>query len=493
MHAFRIVLLVAAVLACLPLQATEDNLLLKDTIVPWTELGNDLIGRPAPVTEVIEDLVFKSNRDRKKIIVARNFSGEDLEAPDRKTLFGANPFLGQGKISPGFTIPTGAVWQPVTVIYGEMRSAVQSFNNGLVDVNEWVNRLDIFTNIYLTPTERINFGFRPFDREGRFSGYRLGGDGTENFMDHFNGNVRSLYFEGDFGELFPNLDPTDKRRLDYGFAVGRMPLSFQDGILINDSIDAIGITRSSLFLFGASAARATALFGWNQIHRGNNLRDFNAKLYALSYSADYIASTFELDLVYVNGGAATGGDGFYAGLGQTRRFGKINSTLRANFSQSLDRETSAIGDGILLSSQVSRTMNFNDDLVYIDTFWAIDSFTSAARDPAAGGPLGATGILYEAVGLGGYGGALGNGTPNGATGLGIGYQHFFDSEKKRQLIAEVGARWKTQGIGREGYAVGVRYQQLIDQHTIFRADGFIGQYNDGQTGQGFRCEISYRF
>lgn len=493
MHAFRILPLVAVVLACLPLQAAEDNYLLKDTIVPWTELGKDFIDRPAPVTEVIEDLVFKSNRERKKIIAARNFSGEDLAAPDRKTLFGANPFLGRGAISPGFTIPTGAVWQPVTVIYGEMRTSIQTFNNGLVDVNEWVNRLDIFGNIYLTPTERINFGFRPLDRDGRFTGQRFGGDGTENFMDHFNGNVRSLYFEGDFGELFPNLDPTDKRRLDYGFAVGRMPLNFQDGILINDSIDAIGITRASLFLLGASATRVTALFGWDQIHRGDNRRDVDARLYALSYAADYSASTYELDFVYVDGGAASGGDGFFSGIGQTRRFGKINSTLRANFSWALDRETAAIGTGTILSSQISRTMNHNDDIAYLNSFWSIDNFTSAARDPAVGGPLGVTGLLYEAVGLGGYGSGLGNANPNGAVGFSVGYQHFFDDEKKRQLVTEIGGRWHTQGVARDAYALGLRYQQALNQHVIFRVDGFIGQYDDHQTGQGLRCELSYRF
>ncbi|MEZ5383955.1 MAG: hypothetical protein R3F13_00425 [Prosthecobacter sp.] len=493
MHLFRRIAPSVAVLGCLSLQAAEENLLLKDTYVPWTELGHDFIDRPAPVTEVIEDLVFKSNRERKKIIAARNLSGEDLEAPDRKTLFGANPFLGRGSISPGFRIPTGAVWQPVTVIYGEARTAVQAFDNGLVNVNQWANRLDIFGNIYLTPTERINFGFRPLDRDNRFSGYRFGGDGSENFMDHFNGNLRSLYFEGDFGELFPNLDPEDKNSLDYGFAVGRMPISYQDGLLVNDVLDGVGITRASLFLFGASAARLTAFYAWDQIHRGSNARDPDAKLYALSYAADYTASTYEVEVVYVDGGNASGGDGVFAGIGQTRRFGKLNSTLRAAFSWALDQETAAIGTGSIFFHQLSRTMNYNDDIAYLDTFLSVDNFTSAARDPAAGGPLGATGILFEAVGLGGYGAALGNTTSTGSVGFGLGYQHFFDEEKKSQLVAEIGARWHTQSPGRSGYALGLRYQRALDQHTILRADGFIGQFDDGETGQGLRCELSFRF
>ena len=34
-------------------------------------------------------------------------------------------FLGQGNIRPGFTLPTGAVWQPRLWVYGTIRSALR--------------------------------------------------------------------------------------------------------------------------------------------------------------------------------------------------------------------------------------------------------------------------------------------------------------------------------------------------------------------------------
>ncbi|MCH8284337.1 MAG: hypothetical protein IIC20_07155, partial [Chloroflexi bacterium] len=44
--------------------------------------------------------------------------------------------------------------------------------------------------------------------------------------------------EGDFGEIFPRLDPLDSEQLDIGFSVGRMPLLAQQGLFINeDKID----------------------------------------------------------------------------------------------------------------------------------------------------------------------------------------------------------------------------------------------------------------
>ena len=473
-------------------EAAPEDLLLSDEAVPWDEIGKDFPKRPAPVTELIEDFLFKSNRERKEIIAEQNRTGQDLDPPERKTIFGRNPFLGSGEINPGFELPTGAVWQPVVVLYGTYRTGLQSYSNGRRDVTEWANRLDLFSNIYLTPTERILIGIHPLDRNGRFAGYRF--DSPSGGQGGLNAHITTLFFEGDFGELFPNLDPHDEKSLDYGFAIGRMPLNFQDGIMINDSVDAIGITRASMFLGGASAARLTGLFGWNQIHRGSNMRDRGAQLFGLFYAADYEKSTYEVDLAYVNGSKSTGGDGLYLGVGQTRRFGKINSTLRANVSWALDTETPAVDSGLLLFSQLSRTMNYNYDIAYLNTFWGIGDYTSAARDPAVGGPIGGiSGLLFEAVGLGAYGSALTN-RSNNAVAAALGYQHFFEGQfSKNQLSAEVGGRIATDGDSRSGGGIAVRYQHSLDQHFILRLDGFAAAYDDGTSGGGLRVEWSYQF
>jgi hypothetical protein len=500
-HGLRCFAAVGALTLGLSVGDAASDLLLSDEATPWEDIGEDFLKRPAPVTEVIEDLVFESNRERKEIIEERNRTGVDLEAPERKTLFGKNPFLAPGSIVPGFEMPGGAVWQPSVIIYGTFRTALQTFDNGLRNVSEWANRLDLFTNVYLTPTERILFSIRPLDTGGNFTSYQF--NNPDGYNSSLNGRIRSLYFEGDFGELFPNLDPDDSRSLDYGFAVGRMPLNFQDGIMINDSVDAIGITRASTFLFGASASRLTGLVSWGQIHRGNNAPSINggnnfedngATLFGLFYSADYSKSTYEVDLAYVNGGSRIGGDGLYFGVGQTRRFGKINSTLRANFSWALDGDTPVVDDGALLFSQLSRTMDFNHDIGYVNTFVGMGNYTSAARDPSTGGPVGGiNGLMFGAVGLGGYGSGLSNQT-NEAVGMAIGYQHFLDGQfSKRQVSAEIGGRISTDGNSRSGGGISARYQHGLDQHSIIRVEGFVGVYDDSTTGAGLRCEWMYQF
>jgi len=82
-------------------------------------------------------------------------------------------FLGTGTLNQGIKLPTGAVWQPYFMVFGTYRSGLQTFDNGHDQVSEWANRFDLFGNLYLTFTERILIGFRPFDQNGRFTSYFL--------------------------------------------------------------------------------------------------------------------------------------------------------------------------------------------------------------------------------------------------------------------------------------------------------------------------------
>lgn len=410
---------------------------------------------------------------------------------------GQNPFLGVGPIAPGFKIPTGAVWQPVFIAFGTARTALQTFDNGRGQITEWANRLDLYGNLYLTPTERLLIGFRPLDRDGLdYSGYRF--DPRQGLKNDLNAYVTTLFFQGDFGEIFPNLDPNDTKSLDYYFSIGRQPLSFQDGIMINeDVIDAFGLTRTSLFFLGASALRTTFIFAWNELNRNNNLRDNSAKLFGLFNTADYAADTVDFDLAYVNADDFTGGDGFYVGLGDTRRFGLINSTTRVNASVALDRETPAVSTGVLLFQQLSTTMPHSKDVLYFDAFWGIEDYSSAARGGDRGGPLGQTGILFAAQGLGAYGAPLGN-RANDAVGMALGYQKFLGSTD-RQLTVEIGGRVATDdprffaASQPDSVAAAARYQMKLNQHSVLILDAFVGFPEDRSTAYGFRSELLLKF
>ena len=110
-----------------------------------------------------------------------------------------DPLLNTGKLRHGFRLPTGAVWRPSFIVWGTYRTALQTFGNEEHRVSEWVNRLDLFGNLYLTSTERIVIGIRPLDNHGQFTGVtfkapeNLNGEGT-GFEEEFNGTIRTLFF-----------------------------------------------------------------------------------------------------------------------------------------------------------------------------------------------------------------------------------------------------------------------------------------------------------
>lgn len=414
-----------------------------------------------------------------------------LERPPPLIELGA-PFLGTGKLEKGFTLPGGAVWQPSLIIFGDYRTAVQAFSDGRRRVSEVANRLDVFANLQLTGTERVLMGFRPLDQNNRYFGYQF--EKNPGFKRRFDGNLETLFFEGEFGELFPNLDLYDRHSLDYGFSIGRQPLLLQDGLLLDDTIDSIGLVRNSLHTKYTSGWRLDFLYGFNDVNRNNNRRDDSAQLLALSSSADFYWSTMDFDFVYVPAGSRTG-DGLYGGFSGIQRVNIGNYTFNTVYrfvgSRALNHPSPQTTTGALLFTQVSYTPKGTLDWIYLDSFVAIDKFSSAARGPDAGGPLGRTGLLFEAVGLGRYGPPLHN-DANHAIGFALGYQTFF-AVFRRQLTIEFGGRKNTRGTKEDAIALAARGQQAIGRHFIVQIDGFVsGNRNEG-TGYGGRTELKVKF
>ncbi|MFW6060219.1 MAG: hypothetical protein ACODAQ_08555 [Phycisphaeraceae bacterium] len=400
-----------------------------------------------------------------------------------------NPFLDAGELDPGFELPGGAVWQPELLVFGAYRTAIQTFHDGDDNVAEWANRLDLFANLQLSGTERLLVGIRPLDEDGEFTGYNFT-DPDEGWVNGFDSEVQTFFFEGELAELFPDLDPHDRWSLDYGFSVGRQPISFQGGMLINDDMDAVGITRNNLIPRGTSNVRATFLYGWNEIHRDDNREDDDVHLFGLFTETDLPFSTVNADVIYLND-EDDQTDGAYWGVSSVQRIGHFNTTLRMLGSHALEQESAAVSSGYLLFGELSWTPAYTHDLVYINGFWGIDNFASAARGPATGGPLGRTGLLFEAVGIGRYGAPLGN-RADDAVGGAIGYQMFLDGPDK-QVVFELGARHSTAGLDTAAVAAGARYQQALTDHWLLRVDAFGAARETMGPGFGARTELRFEF
>lgn len=423
--------------------------------------------------------------------------------PDRPELLieTNEKFLGIGPLKQGVRIKTGAVWRPALWVFGTYRTGINYFDSGANrHVAEWANRLDLFSQLNLSGTERIVFGVRPFDEEESgtrdFGGYDFDAGSQR---DGWNTDVQTLFFEGDFGEIFPLLDPYDTRALDVGFSVGRQPMSFQQGLLLNeDRIDALTITRNTLNGHGNLNLRITAVYAWNEINRhntvGSNPKNNDAQLFGVFTESDFADTTVNADIAYVWSNNRI--DNLVTvGLSGIRRISGFhntyNSSLHILASFPTNLETSIAGQGELLFSQFSWTPHHTHDLIFLNAFWAIDQFTSASRGTLAGGPLGQTGLLFSAAGLGRYGAPLSNQASNVA-GASLGYQMFFD-HTKQQVVFELGGRQDTDNTDQAAIAGGIRYQKALSQHWLVVVDGFISKREGTDLGQGGRVEMQMKF
>ena len=461
------------------------------------------------------------------------------------------PFLGAGEIGPGFTLPGGAVWRPAFLLFGALRSGLSTFGDGTVRSSEWANRIDLFGNLALTGTERLVLGLRPADQTDaagrrRFSGYAADGGGARGFSRQFNldwDTVTHLFFEGDFGELFPNLDPDDRRGLDLGLSVGRQPITFQEGLLVNDFIDAVGVTRNSLRPGGTANLRFTGLYGWNQIdrHAPPLFRDADdapdrpfgrqeaegARLVGGFTEIDWRSTTAAFDAIYVRGGALDdapaalrAGDGLYAGVSFAGRpgSGAFNAALRLLTAVPIGQQARGAGPfglgdatrwGTLVFSELSWTPHHTDNYVYANAFHAHGDYRAAALDPTIPGPLARAGILFAGPGLGSARGALSPFASDVAGGA-VGHQ-IFSADKRRQLLLEAAARYSTAACTSalavcdpHALASGIRYQVAVGRRSVFVFDAFVArdflrgsligpEAGGGRLRAGGRAEMQVRF
>ena len=404
---------------------------------------------------------------------------------------GGDLFLGTGDLYEGFETPWGAVWQPQLWVFGTFRSAVYTFDNGVADpAAEWGNRLDLFANVQLTGTEKLIIGIRPLDRNrlDRFTRVTFndnrGGDRAE-----FNADIRTFFFEGDFGSLFPRLDPGGTTWLDYGFSVGRQLLQFQEGILLNDSIDALGLVRNNIRLPGVSNLRTSFVWGWNEVGRSNGFRNNDSQLFGLFSSWDTIVSSFNLDLVQVFDGVGDT-DGFNLGFSAIQRIGHLNTAFRVN-SSFAEEDTVSVGQGTLFSVEVSLTPEKSDDVVYVNSFVSVGNYTQAGREAVVGGPLGAFGIMFAAPNLGNFGSELNNFSDDVA-GIAMGYEAFWNNHRT-SLTLEVAGRKDTSGDGFDDFAFGYEFRQRIAHRIQLQIDSHYAVQERRDDGYGLRTEILYQF
>ena len=406
-------------------------------------------------------------------------------------------FLGVGDVQEGYTTPWGAVWQPQFWVFGTLRTGLFYFDNGVrAPSTEWATRLSLFANLQLTHTEKIIIGVRPLDRNqfNRFTRLQLNDEFGSSKIEP-NLDVRTFFFEGDFGSLFPDLDPKGSKPVDLGFSIGRQALTFQNAIMINDTIDGVGLVRNNIRFAGISGMRSTVFYGWNELDRADAVTRKNSDLIGWFNSIDTPGGTKNIDMIFINDNRE-GGDSFNIGGSSIQRIGHYNTAFRINHSHA-ENETSKARSGTLYSTEVSWTPYRSDDIMYVNSFYADGRYTQAGRESVVGGPLGGLGILFASPSLGNFLSELDNFT-NEEAGLVIGYEAFWSdgqqaNNHRRSLTLELAGTKDLDGSGFDDFAFGFEFRTRLAHRIQWQLDSSYSVLEKRDDGVTIRTEIRYQF
>ncbi len=388
---------------------------------------------------------------------------------------------------------------PQVLVYGDWRTAVAWNDNGAKEQASINTRLNLDVDVRLTSTERIHAFFRPFDKNGKFTGEDFGGENT-GFQSHFDGNADALFFEGDVGSVLGGLMGTDSK-LDMPFAAGLMPLLFQNGVWLQDAFSGFAFTipaRNSREL-DISNFDITFFAGFDRVTSSGLVNDdHGGHIFGVATFLEMMQGYWEIDYAYIQDDENQGRSFHSYGIAYTHRyFNTISNTVRFIGASGQDpHQGKQTADGYLLLLENSLITSQPSNIVPYFNFWAgFDHPCSAARDAGAGGILLNTGILFETDGLTGFPKMddTGINTAGGAFGLNILGPNF-----KNQLVLEtafVNARGDSADRTAPGNEVGIglRYQHPITNAIILRFDTMYAWRQNAENLFGARFEIRYKF
>ncbi|HEX6159970.1 MAG TPA: hypothetical protein VF111_07375 [Thermoanaerobaculia bacterium] len=383
--------------------------------------------------------------------------------------------------------------------YGDLRVGGAWYDNGLGgsggdrDQGALAVRLNLDMDFAITATERIHAFVRPFDNGASFTRLQFG-DGDEEFIDELDFKLETLFFEGDVNAIREGFTGR-KTTFDLPIAFGRVPLFTQNGIWLNDAFDgiAMGITARSSPRLDISNMDFTFFAGFDKVTT-DAAPDDDSKVIGMAGFADLLKGYAEYGYGYVR---AEDDDRSYHNVTAafTRRYrptstiGLSNSVrVIGNFGQQGAVKTA---DGLLLLVENSFHRRDPGFLVpYANFFAGFESPQSLARAAGTGGVLNNTGINFESDGLTGY--PTLDARANDSYGAAVGLEKLWGISRQVVVEGAVVQRMDDSPIGNQ-YALGVRFQQPLNNAWIFRADAMHGWRQGLEDIFGVRVELRRKF
>jgi len=429
------------------------------------------------------------------------YGGKYLNHVQRPALEWGLPFYLDGPIPrSGTALGLTNLTQPKLYVYGDYRTALAYNKNVANEQTVWANRLNLDIDLSITATERFHMFWGPLDERNQFSGlfYDNGEIQTNDAWDGWDERTDTAYFEGDLGAILGGLGGKYPQ-FDLPFAVGLIPLLFQNGIWIEDAFAGAAVTipaRNNPVL-DWSNFDTTFFIGFDEVTSNLAFQGDNnaANLIGFTTFIERRGGYLEIGYAFLDDTENLGRSYHNIAASYTRRYLNLLSNsarVIVNTGQGGPRDNRT-ADGVLVLLENSfLTRNPYNVIPYANFFAGFGTPQSAAR---LQGPLKNTGINFESDLLTGYPilDDSANDTYGGAIGVDL-----LGGSFEQQLILEAAFLQTmnndaTRVAPGDQYAVGARYQRPLSHTLIFRADVMAGWLENSEDISGVRMELRRKF
>jgi len=389
------------------------------------------------------------------------------------------------------------------LVYGDWQTAIAYNDNGAIRQGVVTTQLRLDIDYKITSTERLHAFINPLKRGNNITRCTFA-DSHNNVNDEKPGgcdleldfDLDAFYFEGDFGAIASGLSD-EYSGVDLPFAVGFMPLLFQNGVWLDDAFHGLAFTVPAINsrVFDISNMDITFFAGWDKTSTALDDAGEHANIYGITTFIEANRGYWEAGYGYTD---LDDQDYHNVTVSFTKRYGGwLANSVRIihNFGQ--DRKTGfrQTADGTLLLIENSFVTSLPSTLVpYFNAFAGFDRPQSLARAAAAGGVLKNTGINFETDNQTGF--PKLDDTANDTWGFALGVEYLFALDQQIVVeVATVQVRGDASNRNAQGdqYAFGVRYQKTLDKAWIFRTDAMVGELRNVDDISGIRAEIRRKF
>lgn len=429
------------------------------------------------------------------------YGGKELNDVQRPALEWGLPFYEKGTIPrSGTALGITNLTQPAFYVYGDYRTAIAYNDNVANEQTLWASRLNLDFDLWITATERFHLFWGPLDERNEFTSlvYDNGEINTNDAWDGWDERTDTAYFEGDLGAILGGLGGFYPK-LDLPFAVGLIPLVFQNGIWIEDAFvgAAATIPARNNPVLDWSNFDTTFFIGFDEVTSNFAFQGDNqaANIVGFTTFIERRGGYLEVGYAFLDDTANLGRSYHNLAASYTRRYLNLLSNsarVIVNTGQDGPRDQRT-ADGVLLLLENSfLTRNPYNVIPYANFFAGFGTPQSAAR---LQGPLKNTGINFESDLLTGFPllDDSANNTYGGAVGVDLLGRSF-----EQQLILEAAFLQAfdddaTRVAPGDQYAVGARYQRPLSHTLIFRADAMAGWLRNSDDILGARMELRRKF